>query len=175
MDQYKHYKIIWGILAIIIISINILTIYLTEERHYISIFNAWMLSLIILLILPVLYIFFFKRIEQQMEENMYTISHLLTTQNNDSRNNKPTKLIRTIFYRFLDYDEKKIIEKLIEKNGVILQSELIRLTNMNKVKIHRTLQDMRQREIISIERYGKTNRIQLAEDVKRFFLDTAPP
>jgi predicted transcriptional regulator len=175
MEHYKHYKIIWVILAIIIISINIFTIYLTEERHYISIFNAWMLSLIILLILPVLYIFFFKRIEQQMEENMYTISHLLTAQNNDSRNNKPTKLIRTIFYRFLDYDEKKIIEKLIEKNGVILQSELIRLTNMNKVKIHRTLQDMRQREIISIERYGKTNRIQLAEDVKRFFLDTAPP
>ena len=175
MERYKHYKIIWVILAIIIISINIFTIYLTEERHYISIFNAWMLSLIILLIIPVLYIFFFKRIEQQMEENMYTISHLLTTQNNDSRNNKPTKLIRTIFYRFLDYDEKKIIEKLIEKNGVILQSELIRLTNMNKVKIHRTLQDMRQREIISIERYGKTNRIQLAEDVKRFFLDTTPP
>ena len=171
MEHYKHYKIIWAIAAIIIISINIFIIYITEERHYISIFNSWMLSITILLIIPFMYIFFLKKIEEQMEENMYTISHLLTTQNNDSLTNKPTELIRTVLYRCLNYGGKKVIEKLIEKNGVILQSELGRLTNINKVKLHRIIQDMKKREIISIEPYGKTNRILLSEDVKKIFLN----
>ena len=42
---------------------------------------------------------------------------------------------------------------------------------MNKVKIHRIVQDMKKREIISIERYGKTNRIILTEDIKNLLLN----
>jgi predicted transcriptional regulator len=167
----KHYKIIWFVAAIIMIAINIFTIYITNERHYISVYNAWMLSITILLIIPFMYIFLLKKIKLQIEENMISISRILTTQNNDTNTKKPTKLLKNCLYRFLDFDEKKIIEKLIEKNGFILQSELSRLTNMNKVKIHRILQDMKKRDIISLERYGKTNRIILTEDVKKFLLN----
>lgn len=41
---------------------------------------------------------------------------------------------------------------------------------MSKVKSHRILKDMNIKNIISMEKYGKTNRINLAEDVKKIFL-----
>lgn len=167
----RRYKIIWAIVAIIMIVANIFTIYITKERHYISVYNAWMLSITILLIIPFMYIFLLKKIKHQIEESMITISRILTTQNNDTNTKTSTKLLKNYLYRFLDFDEKKIIEKIAEKNGFILQSELSRLTNMNKVRLHRLLQNMRKREIISIERYGKTNRIILTEDVKKILLN----
>ncbi len=42
---------------------------------------------------------------------------------------------------------------------------------MGKVKAHRVLKDMEIKGIISIEKYGKTNRIALSEDVKKLFLE----
>jgi len=46
---------------------------------------------------------------------------------------------RDFILRFLSYGERKIIEKLIEKRGVILQSELSRIEGMNKLKAHRAV------------------------------------
>jgi uncharacterized membrane protein len=69
------------------------------------------------------------------------------------------------------YNENRILKKLIENNGSVLQSEISRLPNMGKVKSHRVLKDMEIKGIISIEKYGKTNRITLSEDVKKLFLE----
>jgi len=45
------------------------------------------------------------------------------------------------------------------------------MSGMGKVKAHRILKDMKIKGIISLEKYGKTNRINLSKDVKKLFLE----
>lgn len=56
-------------------------------------------------------------------------------------------------------DERKIIEKIVESNGEITQSKLSSF--FGKVKTFRVLEALRRRNVITKERYGKTNRIKL--------------
>jgi len=63
------------------------------------------------------------------------------------------------------------LKRIIEHNGTILQSEISRMSGMGKVKAHRILKDMKIKGIISLEKYGKTNRINLSKDVKKLFLE----
>jgi uncharacterized membrane protein len=45
------------------------------------------------------------------------------------------------------------------------------MPGMGKVKTHRILKDMKIKNIISMEKYGKTNRIKLSDDIKKIFLE----
>ncbi len=78
---------------------------------------------------------------------------------------------RNVVLKFLSYNENKVLKKLLEHNGSVLQSEISRIPGMGKVKAHRVLRDMQMRGIISLEKYGKTNRVILNEDVREIFLE----
>ncbi len=63
---------------------------------------------------------------------------------------------KTIF-NTLDEDEKIVLEKIIDFQGTIFQSELVDKTGLNKVKITRILDKLEGRNILERRRRGMTN------------------
>ncbi len=131
------------------------------------------LAVVVALLAPLSYYFMSKKVDKHLEENMKLISQIANIDNNNdqSETKNVEKSCKTVILKFLNYNENKVLKKLIENNGSVLQSEISRLPNMGKVKAHRVLKDMEIKGIISIEKYGKTNHITLSEDVKKLFLE----
>lgn len=71
-----------------------------------------------------------------------------------------------IVLKFLNEDERKVIKKVLESNGRVLQAEITRMSGMSKLRTHRAVKKLLSRRIIEIEKYGKTNSIKLTKDVK---------
>ena len=131
------------------------------------------LAVMVALLAPLSYYFMSKKVDKHLDDNMKLISQIV---NVNSNNNQPENRVikdscKTVLLKFLNYNENKIMKKLIENNGSILQSEISRMPGMGKVKTHRILKDMKIKNIISMEKYGKTNQIFLSEDVKKLFLE----
>lgn len=59
--------------------------------------------------------------------------------------------------RSLTEEEKTVLEKIIDSNGTIFQSELTHEPNFNKVKVSRILDKLEGRGIIERRRRGMTN------------------
>ena len=137
--------------------------------------NYTILTLIVIVIVIIVLISYYlmsKKVDKHLDNNMKLISQIV---NNSSSNNQPeTKETKNhykiILLKFLNYNENKVIKKLIENNGTILQSEISRMPGIGKVKAHRILKDMKIKGIISLEKHGKTNRINLSDDVRNLFL-----
>lgn len=130
------------------------------------------LAVTIVMVALISYYFTSKKVEKHLKENIKLISQIVNT-NSDTDQSEMKNVensCKTVLLKFLNYNENRIVKKLIENNGSVLQSEISRLPNMGKVKAHRVLKDMEIKGIISIEKYGKTNRINLSEDVRILFL-----
>jgi len=95
----------------------------------------------------------------------------IDNKNDQSETKNVENSCKAVLLKFLNYNENKILKKLIEHSSNMLQSEISRLPNMGKVKAYRVLKDMEIKGIISIEKYGKTNHITISEDVKKLFLE----
>lgn len=78
-----------------------------------------------------------------------------------------TKKNTKVLLDFLDFDEKKIIEKLLEENGKARQYELIHLTQLNKVRAHRAIKKLSAKGVVEVEKIGKVNTIKLKEEIKQ--------
>ena len=65
------------------------------------------------------------------------------------------------FINFLDNDEKKVIQHLLNNNGVSTQYELLQISNSHKVKLHRLLEKLEERGVIEKKKIGKINKIYL--------------
>jgi uncharacterized membrane protein len=65
----------------------------------------------------------------------------------------------------LPQSERKIIEKIAEKDGEVLQSEISRLEGVGKVRAHRVIERLLKRGILEKEQIGKTNVLKLRKDV----------
>lgn len=61
--------------------------------------------------------------------------------------------------------ERRIVERIAEKDGQILQSEVSRLEGVGKVRAHRILDRLIRRGILEKEQVGKTNVLRLRKDV----------
>ena len=72
----------------------------------------------------------------------------------------------TVILRALEGDEKKTIEIMVEKGGDILQNELVNSLDFSKAKVSRILMNLERRGIVTKSKYGLTNRISLADDIK---------
>lgn len=66
----------------------------------------------------------------------------------------------------LNSDERKIISKLIERKGEVIQTELSRIEGLGKVKVHRLIKKLEKRGAVEIEGYGKTNLIKLKKVIR---------
>ncbi len=72
--------------------------------------------------------------------------------------------------QFLAKDEKRVVQKLLDNQGHILQADVSHIEGIGKLKSHRILQRLSDRGVIEIESYGKTNRIKLNKGLQETLL-----
>ena len=136
------------------------------QSHYLII----ALIVIICILTPILYVLISRNIKHQLEDKMKLISEIVNKNGNSINPNDSDKTSKSVILKFLNYGENQVMKKLIENNGDVLQSEISRMPNMGKVRAHRIISDLKKKEIITLEKYGKTNRIYLTDDVKNILL-----
>ncbi len=73
--------------------------------------------------------------------------------------------------RFLDKEDRMILDCILKNNGRTTQSEISRITGFNRVRIFRALRRLEDKDIILRKPYGMTNFVELKEDLKKVFLE----
>ncbi|MBN1281199.1 MAG: hypothetical protein JXA00_06080 [Candidatus Thermoplasmatota archaeon] len=130
------------------------------------------IALVICALIPVLYIVLSRNMKKQIQENMKIITEIINKNNAEAGTTTAEKdtSSKLLLLKFLSYGENKVVKALIEHNGSVLQSEISRMPNMGKVRTHRITTELKKKEIITIEKYGKTNRITLTDDARHVLL-----
>ena len=72
---------------------------------------------------------------------------------------------KEISLKFLEADERKVVEVLLEAKGSILQKEISWKTGFSRVKTHRVLARLIRRGVVTAEKYYNTNKITLADSL----------
>ena len=57
----------------------------------------------------------------------------------------------------LNEDQRKVLEKIIEEEGTIFQSDLVEKTKLSKVKVSRILDKLEGKGIVERKRHGMSN------------------
>lgn len=131
-------------------------------------YTLWIaLVVLIILITPLSYYFISHKLEAKMQKNIQTITKLMDnkTQTSPAEEQKTTTKDESIL-RLLNTNEKKVIEKIRENKGTVLQSEISRIEGMTKLKSHRAVKELHKKGIIILEQYGKTKKIRLSDEMK---------
>ena len=141
----------------------------SEDAENLPLIPKYILSyvtlVIVIALVPLFYLLINMGLKRNHEETMKLLIRSLNEDMGDSKSAGPD--CKTIFFNFLNYHEKQVIKKLMEKKGQVLQSDISRMDNMGKVKAHRAVKDLQRKGVIIIERYGNTNRIILNEEMKK--------
>ena len=69
--------------------------------------------------------------------------------------------------RVLNDDERKIVKTLVAEGGTVLQKNIRWKTGLSRVKTHRILFRLAKRGIVTAEKYYNTNKITLADWLRR--------
>jgi len=116
------------------------------------------------------YYFLSRRLEERLESNTKMIVRLVgkndKTQSESSKKSSQKPTNKDVIFRFLSPAERKVLEKLIQGKGTVLQAEISRMDGMTKLKTHRVVKDLTLKGVVKTEAFGKTKRIILAKDVK---------
>lgn len=72
--------------------------------------------------------------------------------------------------RFLKNGERKVMEFIIDKGGEALQSDVVEGTELNKVKVSRTLSRLEKKGAVRREENGMTKKVEMEERFKELFL-----
>lgn len=73
--------------------------------------------------------------------------------------------LKEVALRFLDADERKVVEALLEAKGSMLQKEISWKTGFSRVKTHRVLARLIRRGVVTAEKYYNTNRVTLSDSL----------
>ena len=129
-------------------------------------YRTWLSPLfLIVAIVPISYYF----ISKKLENNMKVILKLIS-KNNLKTNKNSIGINKDAILKFLNFNERKVLKRLIEKKGEALQSEISRMEGMDKLKTHRAIRNLELKGIIKTEIYSKTKRIILSKDIKNMML-----
>jgi len=71
-----------------------------------------------------------------------------------------------VLLRALEGDERRAVELIAAKGGRILQNELVNSLDFSKAKVSRVLMNLEKRGIITKKKYGLTNCISIADELK---------
>ena len=71
---------------------------------------------------------------------------------------------------FLDRDEASVMKVLLEKKGEVSQAEIVRRTELPKVKVFRVLHGLKLRGIVTKEQNKKVNIVRLSEGMTKLLL-----
>jgi len=77
------------------------------------------------------------------------------------------KIDKDVFLNFLSGDERSVFEKILEKK-TITQASLVKETELSKVKVFRILEHLKHKGLITKIPYGKTNVIELNDELTKF-------
>jgi uncharacterized membrane protein len=70
---------------------------------------------------------------------------------------------------FLAEDERTVLRALAERDGTALQSQLGTATGFGPVRMHRLVLRLVAKRLVVAERYGKTNKVVLAGQLREAF------
>ena len=73
-----------------------------------------------------------------------------------------------VLYLILDEDEKKVLRKLIDNKGVMMQSKLSE--TFGKIKSHRLIKKLISKKIVEVKKNGKSNLVKLNRELKEELL-----
>ena len=175
----KRYLLVASVIAIITITYLLLTM----ERRYvpsaewanessrirgereplgfpiipIPIFFGVLLTLLV----PLILLYSNMQVERKLSASAELLSKLASDNHNPIRKPKSPSMSRELIARLLDPREMAVIERLIEQPKGILQSEIVKMPGMTKLKAHRVVERLRQKGIITVQRTGKTNQLKL--------------
>ncbi len=79
---------------------------------------------------------------------------------------KSLKRNTKMILNFLSKDEQTIVKKILSEKDNVLQSDISRLEGIGKLKSHRILQKLKDRNIVKIEKFGKTNIVKLNKNIR---------
>ena len=82
-----------------------------------------------------------------------------------------TEQLINLLYVFLDHEEQIVLDYLLAHEGTGAQADISRLEGMSRVKAHRTLKNMEEKDLITIKKRGKINTVHLTERVQELLLD----
>jgi predicted transcriptional regulator len=131
--------------------------------------------LMVIIISPLSYFVISKKLEEKMDKSLRTITKLVDTKltNNIKKDDININYLsnnNSVIFKLLNSNERKVIQKLIEKNGEMLQSEITQMQGMTKLKAHRAVKEMQKKGILNIEHHGKTNKLIIVDDFKDVIL-----
>jgi uncharacterized membrane protein len=78
---------------------------------------------------------------------------------------KDSRKILEVVLLFLSKEEREIVNYLVEQEGITTQAEVARLPSMNRVKAHRSLQKMQEKQLIDLTSHGKVRKVKLKENI----------
>jgi len=130
-------------------------------------YRTWISPLLLIVaIVPISYYLISKKLENNMKIILKLISKNGMNGVNNLKKDSTEISNKSTFLKLLNFNERKVLEKLIERKGEALQSEISRVEGMNKLKTHRAIRNLELKGVIKTEIYGKTNRILLSKDIK---------
>lgn len=133
-------------------------------------YRMWISPLLLIIaIIPISYYFISNRLESKLESNMKILLKMVGKQNVKAKNINGT-INKDAILKLLNFNERKVLEKLIKNNGKALQSEIGRIEGMNKLKTHRAIKNLEMKGVIKTESRGKTKQVILSKDIKDVML-----
>ncbi|GEM_PF-4733579 len=124
--------------------------------------NQLFLILAVLLIISVTlfsYYFLSKRMERKIDSQIEMLSKIISKREKKEKENKS-------LLKFFRDTERIVIEALIENGGKMLQSDLSKMKNMTKLKVHRAIKSLESKGVVKTESQGKTNKVTLVKGVR---------
>ena len=87
------------------------------------------------------------------------------TYNELRKSKRASKNLLDVFFLFLNKDEREILHHLVKNKGLANQADISRLPEMNRVKAFRSLQKMKENNLIDVSAHGKIRKITLKDKV----------
>jgi len=99
------------------------------------------------------------------------VSYRLLSRSEEARDT--ARVNAKVLLQLLKDDERRVVEKLLEHGGEMRQYELVRMTDLGKVKVHRILKALEDRGVVTIEKIGKVNNVRLRKEIYEALSDSA--
>ena len=129
-------------------------------------YRLWLTPLFLLIaVIPISYYL----ISRKMEKNMKAMLKIVG-KNGYKSNGKSTPINKDAVLKLLNFNERKVLERLIKRKGEVLQSEITHMDGMDKLKTHRAIRNLESKGVIKAESNGKTKRIMLTKDIRGILL-----
>ena len=97
-----------------------------------------------------------------------SLTYYFISEKYEKKIGKIRKEVKSIM-KFLDRDQRKIVEFLIKNGFSALQSDIVTKTGFTRVQVSRILKEMYRKKIINKEKHGMTNKISLSKDLSELF------